>query len=102
MDGFGDSQCLVLTQTLTNHLFLSRRPIDLDAIYFCRVTQTEVERQDTLGQIAGFTVVVPGVGLTVDLQPNGRAQAIAVGLCADENDFEPGIVLCWERSLIST
>ena len=62
LDGFGDSQCLVLIQTLTNHLSLSRRPIDLDAIYFCRVTQTEVERQDTLGQIAGFTVVVPGVG----------------------------------------
>jgi len=54
-------------QAFAENLFAAGGPIDFDAIDFCSIAETEIERQNTLRQIAGFAVVVPCVGLAVRL-----------------------------------
>jgi hypothetical protein len=49
--GLGDLNSLVRTQAVGEDLRTPGRPRDLDAIDFVGIAQTEIERENTLGQV---------------------------------------------------
>jgi hypothetical protein len=56
--GLGDLNSLVRTQAVGEDLRTPGRPRDLDAIDFVGIAQTEIERENTLGQVPRFAVVI--------------------------------------------
>lgn len=60
---FGDGQQLVDGRMVLENLGFAGGPLHFDPVYVGGPGQAEIEGQGTLGQVAGFAIVVLGVGL---------------------------------------
>src|SRR5208283_2511040 len=94
---FRDRERLVFLQARCQHLFATRRPVDLHAIDLCRVAQAEIQRQNTLRQITRLAVVISGIRLPAGVNTDRGAKPVAVRARAVEHDFEPMNLLSFRQ-----